>query len=127
MKQEYGKEFYVTADLNRIVKSFVARLRTGTLLLMIEVGRFRNIPVENRVCPVCNNGIEDEIHFLFVCSFYTNIRTVYFNTIQQKGYTNFENENVSEKLKIIMKKDLIKATGNFINSAYDMRQNSVYI
>ena len=109
------------------MKSFVARLRTDTLLLMIEVGRFRNRPVENRVCPVCNNGIEDEILFLFVCSFYTNIRTVYFNTIKQKGYTNFEKENVSEKLKIIMKKDLIKATGNFINSAYDMRQNSVYI
>ena len=41
---------------------------------MIEVGRHMKLPKEERVCEVCNNGIEDEIHFLVKCKLYETLR-----------------------------------------------------
>lgn len=37
---------------------------------MIEVGRHMKVPKEDRICEVCKNGIEDEIHFLIKCQLY---------------------------------------------------------
>ena len=37
-----------------IERSHLAQLRLGILPLMIELGRFRNIDLEKRLCTVCN-------------------------------------------------------------------------
>ena len=89
MKFVYEKESYVSLDLNRTVRSFIARLRTGTLLLMVEVGRFRGVELENRICPICFSEVEDEIHFLFKCQYYNHLRAVFYNNIVAKGYRDF--------------------------------------
>ena len=37
--------------------------------LPVEVGRWYNIPRENRVCKICSkNEIGDEFHYLFICN-----------------------------------------------------------
>ena len=39
------------------------------LPLRIETGRFRNLPVEQRICELCElDMVEDEVHFLCTCS-----------------------------------------------------------
>ena len=59
---------YLVIPLSRQQRSVLARLRSGTLALAIETGRYRQIPAENRLCKQCESGtVEDELHFLFVC------------------------------------------------------------
>ena len=40
-------------------------------------GRWRGIQREDRICKLCNNGIENEIHFLFHCCSLEHIREPY--------------------------------------------------
>ena len=49
---------------------------------MIELGRFRNINIEKRLCIVSNLSlIEDEKHFLFICPVYATLRNLWFNSM----------------------------------------------
>ena len=42
------------------------------LPLQLEVGRFANIKLEDRMCQICKSGtVEDELHFLFGCVYKT--------------------------------------------------------
>ncbi len=50
----------------------------GILSPEIETGRWKNKPVGTRICKVCESGkVEDEFHFIFNCTLYSNIFTTY--------------------------------------------------
>ena len=53
--------------------SMVGKLRTSSHNLHIEMGRRTGKGRERRVC-VCENGVEDEEHFLIRCQLYYEIR-----------------------------------------------------
>ena len=56
--------------------------RFGILPLNIETGRFRNQPIEQRICNLCElNEIEDELHFLFKCTLYNDCRKIWIENI----------------------------------------------
>ena len=78
IKNEFETEFYVKLNLTRSERSYVSQLRLGILPIMVETGRFRNMQLEDRLCPFCN-CVEDEIHFLFNCSKYLDIRNMYLS------------------------------------------------
>lgn len=64
---------YVVKTINKSNRSLMAKFRTGILQLGIETGRYTNLKPEERVCQICNEGfIEDELHFLCVCSKYNS-------------------------------------------------------
>ena len=42
--------------------------------LEIEQDRYKNISADKRTCKLCNNGVEDEIHFLLKCSVLEKMR-----------------------------------------------------
>jgi hypothetical protein len=45
----------------------------------VEVGRWRNIKRENRICNLCNGrNLGDEFHYLFECPSLSNERKKYF-------------------------------------------------
>ena len=51
------------------------RYRTANHYLPIETGRWNNIPLENRLCTLCEiNDIGDEYHYLLVCNVFTETR-----------------------------------------------------
>ncbi len=55
------------------------------LPLAIETGRFKSIPVEERVCVLFNmNDIEDEMHMLCTCTLYQHIRIEMYNNVIHK-------------------------------------------
>ncbi len=57
--------------MSRQHRSYLAQLRNGILPLKLEVGRWTNKTVEERLCLICNNGnVEDKEHSLFHCNFY---------------------------------------------------------
>ena len=50
--------------LPRYERSTLSKLRCGSLPLNIETQRFRNEPLETRVCILCSSHkIQDEMHF----------------------------------------------------------------
>ena len=52
------------------------KLRIGNHKLLIETGRYDQIPRVNRLCPTCrSNQIEDEIYLLFHCPKYEFLET----------------------------------------------------
>ena len=52
------------------------------LPLHIETGRYRNLKVEERLCKVCNlKTVENELHFVFDCPTYSQLRLVYYNWV----------------------------------------------
>jgi hypothetical protein len=61
--------------MHRHLRSYICKLRCGTLPLAIETGRFNKppIPLNERTCPFnfCYNTVEDEVHFLIDCDIYS--------------------------------------------------------
>ena len=95
-KHEYKTEEYLKMYLPRSHRSFLDQLRSGILPLKIESGRFQNIRDSNtgkilkskpreRICTLCDlNLVEDEIHFVCICSKYCTLSEELFNTVSQK-------------------------------------------
>ena len=65
-------------NLTRYQRSIFAQFRHGILPLEIEVGRYRNVPLEDRICQICFTAVEDEIHFLCDCPAYSEKRNNLF-------------------------------------------------
>ena len=80
-KNERCTEDYVTLNISKYHRSLFAQFRFGILPLQIEIGRYRNIELGDRICPVCQNGVEDEIHFLCQCPAYTAYRNILFQSV----------------------------------------------
>ncbi len=58
----------VLKNLKRNHRSLIAKLKAGVLPLHLELGRYKNSPIETRVCHICDAGfLEDELHFLYKC------------------------------------------------------------
>jgi hypothetical protein len=48
---------------------------------MVELGRHNKTDINNRICPLCKIGVEDEFHFIILCSSLNNIRYKMFANI----------------------------------------------
>ena len=54
------------------------KFRTSNHKLPVEVGRWENIPYEDRKCSLCDkNGIGDEFHYLLICPYFANDRKLF--------------------------------------------------
>ena len=127
MKNTFEVEPYVLLDLSRSLRSYVAKIRTGTLQLMIETGRYRSLQIDERTCILCQNGeVETECHFLFDCVILSNIRREFYSKIIEK-YPGFITENNERKLKVIMKNNVINHTARFIKMAFELRNSFIYV
>ena len=67
--KEYTLAFYVEKYLDfHIIIQLLTELRSDTLKLNIETGRYQNVARENRMCLSYNmNALEDKYHFVLVC------------------------------------------------------------
>ena len=82
IKENFGVENHVKLNLSRNERSVLSQLRCSILPIQIELGRFNNLKIEERLCPICNSGsIETECHFLFDCLKYQNDRDYFYRQI----------------------------------------------
>ena len=126
-KKEYCAESYIYKIQNRTHRSVFAQLRFGILPLKIETGRYTNIPREYRLCIFCNhNVVEDEMHFLFVCPLYNEIRQQYYERFKEI-VPNFEDLTHVEKLNKFMSCDFVKLSAEFVNNCYCLRKEKLYV
>ena len=109
--------------LSRYHRSLLSQTRSWTLPIRIESGRFRNEPLEYRLCVLCEtNDVEDEIHFILLCSKYTGCRQTLLSNIQNDSFHTLSD---LEKLKFLCDK-YTRQLAKFIAEAYDIRKNVIY-
>ena len=53
IKDIFEPEPYVLSNISRQRRSLLAQIRLGILPIKIETGRFRSLPVEQRLCELC--------------------------------------------------------------------------
>ncbi len=66
------------------VRSYLSQLRYGILPIEREVGRNRQKPLADRLCPFCASEIKDEKHFIFSSSQYEDDGKVFEQPRKQK-------------------------------------------
>ena len=100
---KYSKdtEDYLKLNINRYHRSLFAQFRCGILPLQIEVGRYRNINLSDRICPICRDSVEDEIHFLCQCPCYADVRDVLFQKAQHE-HPDFIGCDVIDQFTFVM-------------------------
>ncbi|CAB4028384.1 Hypothetical predicted protein [Paramuricea clavata] len=88
IKEVYELETYLTTITNSNQRKRLTQLRLSNHKLMIELGRYENIPREDQICKVCQAGeIETEHHFLTSCEAYSSLRENFLNDLES-DHTN---------------------------------------
>ena len=123
---KYSKESedYLKLNVIKYHRSLLAQFRCGILPLEIELGRFKGLDLCERICPICNNSVEDEIHFLCTCPVYDSYRGKLFQTAQ-RDEANFSDMDVLDKFVYLMsnqQRNVIK----FLSKAMPLRTQHLY-
>ena len=83
-KSRFCREPYIKIIKDRNVRSFFTKFRISAHKLNIEIGRYRSIPADQRICTLCQtNSVEDEIHFSMYCCAFIRHRNVFFDLINK--------------------------------------------
>jgi len=77
IKSHFGLEPYLNQSRQYHHRSLLIRFRGGLLPLMCNSGVYQSVPWEQRICPLCNLGIETEYHFLLICPKLSIVRTTF--------------------------------------------------
>ena len=125
-KSSYCLEKYLLTSVNpRKEISTFAKIRISCHKLLIEEGRYRKIPLQERICQLCRTDIEDEKNFVLSCPNLENIRKSWFDNINDI-YPAFSIMNNSDKFIFIMSSkdyDLNALSISFIFELYNERNN----
>ena len=76
---------YICIDVDRQLKYVFTKLRFGVSDLRVHFYRYRHCRPQDLICPLCMNGVEDEVHFLLSCPFYEELRS---ELIPRKYYSS---------------------------------------
>ena len=118
-KYDKSPEEYLYFNISKYQRSLFAQFRCGILPLEIEVGRYRDIPLENRLCQVCKNDtIEDEIYFLCQCTKYAEIRKTLYTQAENLEPV-FHSKDDIDKYVFLMS-NLQKPVIHFIYNAIEI-------
>ena len=85
-KKTWKFESYLDQIGDFYLRKIITKFPCSDHDLEIETGRHRKIKVEDRICKICNNGIENEKHFLQDCPLYTTIRNTHLGKLQLQSH-----------------------------------------
>ena len=122
IKSSYETEEYLNVTFNENLRSFLSKIRYGSLKLQIEVGRYYSIPRSERLCKICNskNDVEDEIHFLLYCHTYQVPRHL-LHKLARIEINEFDNLSDPGKCNLFTK--MYKQLAMYISDAWKLRNN----
>ena len=89
------------------------RFRTTNHKLPVELGRWRNVPLNERTCTKCAfNCLGDEFHYLFECEYFKHDRHLlikrYFyirpNILKYHQIMNSQNKTIVKNLSLFVQK-----------------------
>ena len=81
--------------------------------------------VEERICPLCSDGVEDETHFIRICEYYKLQRDELFNKILIT-HPNFNNLANTDKLAFLMKYEL-KTLMQYLSLIWNISKENLYV
>lgn len=124
-KYNKDNEEYLQLNLSKYQRSLLAQFRCGILPLEIEVGRYRNENLCDRICRTCKTSVEDEIHFLCECPSYVDLRQDLFSNALKYDSLFYQKDNL-DKLVCLMS-NCPKAVSSFICNAVSRRRQLLYV
>ena len=125
-KTQYGTERYCQLLLPLKHRSAFAKFRMGVAPLNIEIGRYRNLAREERVCPFCLDTIEDETHAMLICDNYSDIRGPLFRKAQNLTH-DFNLLSDADKMKFLFSnQELIRMCAKTCYNILEKRSFSLY-
>ena len=127
---------YLKRTLSFAQRKIMAKLRLGCLPIRLETGRYsRPRLLENeRICQVCYQSnvtsnpyigeVEHEVHFLFNCNRYEDLRKLWLEKLTLTP--DFCLLNVFQKLDIVLNHpENVKITAQYLINAYDLRSKTL--
>eukprot|EP00745_Piridium_sociabile_P043608 TRINITY_DN8944_c0_g1_i10.p1 TRINITY_DN8944_c0_g1~~TRINITY_DN8944_c0_g1_i10.p1 ORF type:complete len:1137 (-),score=123.12 TRINITY_DN8944_c0_g1_i10:208-3198(-) len=120
LKHMFAREQYIDVLYVDVYRNILAQFRMG--VSQLNVHRYRFSPSnENTACPVCLNTPEDEIHFMFVCPLYDQIRQFYkFNATAEENLVS----KLVSSLKIESQREIVNLA-KFLVAAFKLRTNFI--
>ena len=70
-------KMYLQINLDQHLRYVMTRFRLGISDIAQHHYRYKNHSEMDLICPLCGNGKEDELHFLLICTAFSNLRTKY--------------------------------------------------
>ena len=126
-KKEFKFESYLDLPIERARLCLLTRFRLSSHKLRVETGRYEKpyLPRENRICLMCENGIEDEQHFILKCPYYKNERSNLKLSLEISRLDSSQNAFV----KIMSCNDLNNTLPviKFLEKSYDIRDNKLNV
>ena len=118
-------EPYVLSNISSQRRSLLAQIRLGILPIRIKNGRFRSLPVQQRLCELCEmHKIENEIHFLCECPINHDFRETLYD--HAKLMTNdFVTMGVQEKIVYLMK-HMWREVSCYLVQSWNIRKDTLY-
>ena len=108
----------VKANLKRSQWSLIAKLRLGVLPLSIETGRWKDVQLEKRLCPICEERcLENEYHFILFCEHYKKMRTEYLQEIVDKTDLVIKGSE-SDMLRTLLSNKALNISGRYIEKMF---------
>jgi hypothetical protein len=125
-KDSFIAENYVKHCQSRRKHSLLAQFRLGILPIAIETGRFKGIAVNERLCKLCSSdAVQDEKHLLCECCLYNDLCHNLYNYVSQ-SCMEFINMNNEDKFCYMLKNNW-QQVGNFLNNAWHLRTQILYL
>ena len=125
-KSKFIQEKYFTCMRERKHMIALARFRTSSHNLHIEVGRHTSpiTPLEKRICKFCNSrAIDDEVHFILDCNFHSTERSVFLNTASNIiPFSNVTKHDIFAKIMSCNSPILLNALGKFVYNGFQKRE-----
>ena len=122
MKKETGLESYIIHMKNIMDRTAITKIRLSNHELMIEKGRHQGLELKYRLCPFCENVLENEQHFLLDCKTF-KIHRENFITEIRKLNNNFDELTENEKFQYTLT-DLhaLRFTGAYLSKTHQVRK-----
>ena len=122
IKTEIKIENYLLKESNFKTRQLISKLRVSDHNLEVEMGRYKNVPRDQRLCKLCNK-IDDEYHFLLYCKLNSTLRDCLFLKINNLN-PDFTNYQPLLKLKQLLnpKSELLTEIGDFIKQSLELRK-----
>lgn len=105
-KDKFCQERYLSVLKLPNKRRSMTRFRMSSHRLPIELGRYKGLDREKRICHNCNNGVGDEQHYLFICSHPTliTLRSKFFKEVTNI-YPEFATIPQDQQVIYIMQND----------------------
>jgi len=81
-KSVFGQEPYLSILYVDVFRMAMVQFRMGVSQLNVHKNRFSQ-DISLKLCPFCEDELETEVHFLFECEIYDNVRGKYFGFLNQ--------------------------------------------